>query len=228
MDLRLCLVTSGTSERTVDVAAAVAAAGAGMVQVRAKQATEAELAELGLRVARAVQAARPQTRVVIDDNVDVAAALMDAGAHVHGVHLGQDDMPVLEARKRLGPRAIIGLTTGTSDLVLATNEVADAVDYLGAGPFRLTPTKDSGRPPLGVSGYLPLVAATRLPIVAIGDVTVADVEDLAGTGVAGVCMVRHLMAAADPEATARAALAAFERGRGRAAPKGWPIPPGQR
>lgn len=213
MDLRLYLVTSGTSERTVEVAAAVASAGAGMIQVRAKDASEAELARISTRVARAIQARHPQTRVVIDDNVEVAAFLMRAGEHVHGVHLGQDDMPVAEARRRLGPGAIIGLTTGTLELVHAANQVAELVDYLGAGPFRLTPTKDSGRPPLGFEGYPALVAATPIPIVAIGDVTVADVEGLARTGVAGVCMVRHLMEAPDPTARAQEALAAFGRAR---------------
>ena len=90
---------------------------------------------------------------------------------------------------------------------------AGVVDYLGAGPFRPTPTKDSGRAPLGVEGYRPLVQASRIPVLAIGDVTPADVEALAGTGIAGVCMVRHVMQAADPEALVRGVLAGYERGR---------------
>src|SRR5699024_7569404 len=174
LDLRCYLVTSGTGRRTVETAAAAAAAGAGVVQVRAKEATAAGLLELVLAVARAVQSANPATTVLVDDRADVAAAARRRGAAVHGVHLGQEDLPVADARDLLGPEAVIGLTTGTLELVRAAEQHRAQLDYVGAGPFRLTPTKDSGRPPLGVDGYVPLVAASSLPIVAIGDITPAD------------------------------------------------------
>ncbi|MEE1650770.1 thiamine phosphate synthase [Brachybacterium sp. J144] len=208
LDLRCYLVTSGVGRRTVDVAARAAAAGAGVVQVRAKQASTAALLELVLAVAEAVEVARPATRVLVDDRADVAAAARARGAHVHGVHLGQDDLPVADARALLGDDAIIGLTTGTLELVRAAEPDARRLDYLGAGPFRRTPTKDSGREPLGVAGYPALVAATSLPIVAIGDVTPADVPALRATGVAGVALVRAVMDAEDPAAVVREVLRA--------------------
>ena len=83
------------------------------------------------------------------------------------------------------------------------------VDYLGAGPFRPTPTKQVTRPALGLDGYRPLVQASALPIVAIGDVTPDDVAELVGTGIAGVAMVRHVMEADDPAAVVRGVLADF-------------------
>ncbi|ATG53827.1 thiamine phosphate synthase [Brachybacterium ginsengisoli] len=209
LDLRCYLVTSGTGRRTVEVAAEAAAEGAGVVQVRAKEATARELLGLVVAVAEAVRAANPVTRVLVDDRADIAFAARLRGAPVHGVHLGQDDLPVADARALLGPEAIIGLTTGTLDLVRAAEAVRDQVDYLGAGPFRRTPTKDSGRPPLGVEGYVALVAASSLPIVAIGDVTPADSAALAGTGVAGVALVRAVMAASDPAAVVREVLTGF-------------------
>jgi thiamine-phosphate pyrophosphorylase len=209
LDLRCYLVTSGTDRRTVEVAAAAAAAGAGVVQVRAKEASAAELLELTLAVAGAVRAARPATRVLVDDRPDVAFAARERGAAVHGVHLGQDDLPVADARALLGPGAVIGLTTGTLDLVRRAEAQRDLLDYIGAGPFRPTPTKDSGRPPLGVDGYRELAAATALPIVAIGDVTAADTPALAATGVAGVALVRALMGAPDPAGVVREVLAGF-------------------
>ncbi|ASK65482.1 thiamine phosphate synthase [Brachybacterium avium] len=212
LDLRCYLVTSGTGRRTVEVAAAAASAGAGVVQVRAKEATAAELLKLVLAVAGAVHTANPGTRVLVDDRADVAAVARQRGAAVHGVHLGQDDLPVADARGLLGPEAIIGLTTGTLELVRAAEVVRDQVDYLGAGPFRRTPTKESGRPPLGVEGYAPLVAASSLPIVAIGDVTPADAAPLACTGVAGVAVVRAVMGAADPAAAVREVLAGLAAG----------------
>lgn len=215
LDLRVYLVTSGTGPEVVRAAAAAARGGAGVVQVRAKDAEARDLVALLTAVADAVAEAAPATRVLVDDRADVAWAARRAGAPVHGVHLGQDDLPPDDARALLGPDAVIGLTTGTLDLVRAADRYADVIDYVGAGPFRLTPTKDSGRPPLGVDGYPPLVAASRVPVVAIGDVTPGDVPALAGTGVAGVAMVRAVMTAADPEAVVRGCVAAWEAVRAR-------------
>lgn len=207
LDLRCYLVTGPGDP--VRVAAAAARGGAGVVQVRSKPIAPRDLLALATEVARAVARANPATKVLIDDRVDIAAALMHRGEHIHGVHLGQEDLPVRDARAILGPQAIIGLTTGTLPLVHAANEVAEAIDYIGAGPYRPTPTKDSGRPPLGVAGYAPLVQAARVPVVAIGDVTAPDAPVLAATGVAGVALSRGLMRAADPEATARGIVRAF-------------------
>ncbi|NMA77125.1 MAG: thiamine phosphate synthase [Actinomycetales bacterium] len=211
LDLRCYLVTSGTGRRTVEAAAAAAAGGAGMIQVRAKSATAAELLELTCAVASAVHQAQPAARVVVDDRADVAFAARRLGAQVHGVHLGQEDLPVAAARALLGPEAIIGLTTGTIETVRRAEELHDLLDYVGAGPFRPTPTKESGRQPLGTSGYRALVAATRLPVVAIGGITVADVASLARTGIAGVALVREIMDADDPELTAREVVTALGR-----------------
>ena len=213
LDLRCYLVTSGTGRRTVETAAAAAAGGAGMIQVRDKQASTAELLELTCAVAAAVHRARPCARVVVDDRADVAFAARRLGAEVHGVHLGQDDLPVASARAMLGPEAIIGLTTGTRETVRRAEELQELLDYVGAGPFRPTPTKDSGRTPLGVDGYRSLVAETGLPVVAIGGITAQDVPSLAGTGIAGVALVRELMDADDPERAAREIVSALESGR---------------
>lgn len=217
-----CYFITGTGEPDKIVTTAVAAArgGAGMIQVRSKPISARDLYTLTVQVARAVHDTAPRTRVVVDDRVDVAAALMRAGEPVHGVHIGQDDLPVPAARELLGSDAIIGLTTGTLELVEAANEFADMLDYIGCGPFRTTPTKDSGRAPLGLEGYPPIVAASRLPVIAIGDVTLADVADLAATGVDGVAVVRALMNAEDPEGFARGVVEEFEAGRPKQQPRG--------
>src|SRR5699024_11668031 len=99
----------------VDVAARAARAGAGVVQVRAKEVTTREFLQFTTTVADAVQHANSSTRVVVNDRVDVALAARDAGAFVHGVHLGQDDMPPTQARKILGDSALIGLTTRSEE-----------------------------------------------------------------------------------------------------------------
>lgn len=201
LDLR-CYVITADPARAVEVAAAAARGGAGVVQVRSKPISARDLTALAAAVADAVCAANPATRVLINDRVDVAAALMPTH-HIHGVHIGQDDLNPRLARAVLGPEAIIGLTTGTLELVRAANAYADVIDYVGAGPFRPTPTKDSGRPPIGVEGYPALVQASKVPVVAIGDVRVDDVPALASTGVAGVAVVREIGNAADPAAVAR-------------------------
>ncbi|MTD91046.1 thiamine phosphate synthase [Corynebacterium hiratae] len=212
-DLRCYFVTGkGTPAEIVRIAAAAARGGAGVVQVRSKPISARDLYHLGREVARAVAQANPETRVLIDDRVDVAAALRHAGEPVHGVHVGQDDLPVAAARALLGPDAIIGLTTGTRELVESANDAADVIDYIGCGPFRATPTKDSGRSPLGLHAYPELVKLSRVPLVAIGDVTAEDAADLAATGVAGLAVVRGIMHAADPEAYCRELLAGFDEG----------------
>ncbi|MCG7457348.1 thiamine phosphate synthase [Corynebacterium sp. ACRPH] len=208
LDLRCYLVTGAPQEKVVDVAAAAAAGGAGVVQVRSKPISVRDLTALAIEVAAAVQQANPATRVLIDDRVDVAAALMPEH-NIHGVHIGQDDLDPRLARQVLGKDAIIGLTTGTLPLVQQANEYADVIDYIGAGPFRPTPTKDSGREPLGLEGYPALVEASRVPVVAIGDVHAEDAADLAATGVAGVAIVRGFMNSPDPRATARQVLTGF-------------------
>ena len=213
LDLRCYLVTSGEGPHTVEVAAEAARAGAGIIQVRSKELDDAAFLELAANVATTVHRVRPATRVVVDDRLDVAWIARRRGLPVDGVHLGNDDLPVREARELLGPDAVIGLTTGTPALVEAANEVSDVVDYLGAGPMRPTPTKDSGRPPLGVEGYRALVRATELPVVAIGDVQVDDVAALRSTGIAGVVMVRAIMDAPSPGAVVREVLARM-RGAG--------------
>lgn len=215
LDLRAYVVTGrGEPRHIIDVARAAAAGGAGVVQVRSKPVSARALTELTEQVAYAVAETNPATRVLVDDRADVAAALMRRGVPVHGAHVGQDDLPVRDVRALLGPDAIVGLTTGTLELVRATHEVADVLDYIGAGPFRPTPTKDSGREPLGLAGYPTLVAESPVPVVAIGDVTPADAADLARTGVAGVAISRGFMDADDPAAVAREILAGFGGVRG--------------
>lgn len=214
LDLRCYFVTgrlpgaAGEFDQIARIAAQAAAGGAGVVQVRSKPISVRDLTDLAIRVAAAVQEANPRTKVLIDDRVDVAAALMGEH-HIHGVHIGQDDLRPDLARQVLGPDAIIGLTTGTLELVRGASEFADALDYVGAGPFRPTPTKNSGRPPIGLDGYPELVAASPVPVVAIGDVHAADAADLARTGVAGVAIVREFMSSPDPCAMARNIVACF-------------------
>lgn len=209
-DPRCYFITGrGSRDHIVDVARRAVAGGARMVQVRSKPITARELYALTEAVALAVG---ETAHVLVDDRVDIALALRHRGLPVHGVHVGQDDLHVRDVRALLGEDAIIGLTTGTRTLVEAANEHADVLDYIGAGPFRPTPTKDSGRPPLGLEGYRELVELSQVPVVAIGDVTADDAPALADTGVAGLAVVRGLMESDDPTRYVQRLLTGFGEG----------------
>ncbi|MGO1447071.1 thiamine phosphate synthase [Corynebacterium casei] len=213
LDLRCYVVTGNGSQDDIVVTAAQAAAGgAGVIQVRSKPIGAGQLLKLAEKVSLAVAEANPATKILIDDRVDIAAILMRRGLPVHGVHVGQSDIPVTDVRELLGPDAIIGLTTGTAELIQQANEYADIIDYVGAGPFRPTPTKDSGRAPIGLEGYPQLVELSKLPIVAIGDVQPADVAALASTGIAGVAMVRAFIEAPSATELAQQIIADFSAG----------------
>lgn len=207
LDLR-CYFVTGQGPDVVERAVEAAHGGAGVIQVRSKPISARELYALSSAIAAKLP---PESILLIDDRVDIALALQDEG--VHGVHLGQDDLDPREARRLLGPDAVIGLTTGTLELVRAANELEGVIDYIGCGPFRNTPTKDSGRKPIGLDGYPALVEASRLPMVAIGDVTVDDAYALARTGVDGVAIVRGIMHADNPRAYCERVVAEFDRGR---------------
>jgi len=211
LDLRCYLVTgSGTPEHIIGVARRAVDGGCGIVQVRSKPIDALDLYELTAAIAREVG---DRATVLVDDRVDVALALRRQGLPVHGVHVGQTDLPVPAVRELLGPDAIVGLTTGTRELVEAANRYGDLIDYVGAGPYRPTPTKESGRTPLGVEGYHDIVAVSQVPVVAIGDVRAEDAADLGATGVAGLAVVRGLMEAPDPQEYAARLIAGFEEGR---------------
>ncbi|MDN5729557.1 thiamine phosphate synthase [Corynebacterium casei] len=213
LDLRCYVVTgNGSQDDIVATAAQAAAGGAGVIQVRSKPIGAGQLLKLAEKVSLAVAEANPATKILIDDRVDIAAILMRRGLPVHGVHVGQSDILVTDVRELLGPDAIIGLTTGTAELIQQANEYADIIDYVGAGPFRPTPTKDSGRAPIGLEGYPQLVELSKLPIVAIGDVQPADVASLASTGIAGVAMVRAFIETPSATELAQQIIADFSAG----------------
>lgn len=186
------------------------AGGATTVQVREKDASARDLLELVRAVADAVDG---RATVLVDDRVDVYLAARDAGARVHGVHVGQSDLPARETRALIGPDAVLGLTANTDAHLAAVAELpAGTVDYLGVGVIRPTATKADHPAPLGIDGFARIAAATPLPCVAIGGVGVDDAAPLRSAGAAGLAVVSAICAAPD----ARAAAAAFATAWGEA------------
>ena len=183
------------------VAAAVRG-GVTAVQLREKECATREF--IGL--ARALKALLEPLGVplIVNDRVDIALA---AGAD--GVHLGQSDMDCRDARRVLGPSAVIGLSVENLDQAAAAPPEAD---YLGVSPVFSTPTKTDTAPEWGISGLVALRRATRRPLVAIGGIDCGNAAQVIGGGADGIAVVSAICAAPDPELAARALRRAIRRG----------------
>ncbi|MDK3255062.1 thiamine phosphate synthase [Blastococcus capsensis] len=187
----------------VAVAAAVAA-GAPVVQVRAKDCTDRVLYDFATEVlALCVPAG---VTCLVNDRVDVALAV---GAD--GTHLGATDLPVAAARRVAGPGHVIGGTA--RDPERARQLVAEGADYLGVGPSWPTTTKTGLPDALGPAGIRAVAEAVDVPVVAIGGVTAGRVADLVTAGAAGVAVVGAVSAAADPGAATTELLRALAAAR---------------
>ena len=123
--------------------------GCQWIQLRMKQAANSEVEPIARRLLAACR--EHGATFIIDDRVELAKAI-----EADGVHLGQHDMPVQEAREFLGHGFIIGGTANTLDDVRRLHRAS--ADYIGAGPFRFTTTKEGLAPVLGLEGYAQLVA----------------------------------------------------------------------
>jgi len=134
--------------------------------------------------------------LIINDRLDVALA---SGAD--GVHVGQEDLPVEDLRRFLGPRAIIGLSVETwADVELA--QQLD-VDYLGVSPVFPTPTKTDTKAPWGLDGLARIRAWSRHPLVAIGGLRPDNVEAVVRAGAEGIAVVSAICASPEPGLAAR-------------------------
>lgn len=177
------------AEGTAAQAHEVLAGGCRWVQIRLKDAPEAE-------AARAIETVLPMCRatgatLLVDDRVKLAAH------YGIGVHLGKNDMPPAEARAILGEGAIIGATCNTAADIETVNAVGSA-DYIGLGPFRFTGTKKNLAPLLGLEGYRRLTPLSKVPVVAIGGIEKADVGAILKAGADGVAVSGTIIRAADP------------------------------
>jgi thiamine-phosphate pyrophosphorylase len=200
---RLCLVTDRDLARgrpLIDVVGAAVAGGVTMVQLREKTATTRTF----LEEARALKALLAPLGVplLINDRIDIALAV-DAD----GVHVGQSDMPVEQARALLGSGRVIGLSI-TNETQMA-REDAGRADYLGVGPLYLQQTKADASTPLGVEGFRALRERTRLPVMAIGGLKADNSAPVIAAGADGLAIVSGIVSADDPRAAAARFAALF-------------------
>ena len=174
------------------LAAMAAAGGADLIQFREKrERTTRQLIDTAVSMQHAIGDA--ETMLLVDDRVDVAAALGAA------VHLGRDDLPAEVARRLLGDEVVIGGTANS--LEEARRVAATPVDYLGVGPvFGTTSKGDRAAPMLGLERLSEIAAAIDKPVIAIGSISADNVESVIEAGAYGVAVLSAVVCHVDPQA----------------------------
>ena len=197
--LRLYLVTNryqDSLESFLEKVETACRSGVTIIQLREKNLTTNQYYQLAKQVKEITDAY--QVPLIIDDRLDVCLAVDAAG-----LHIGDDELPVSVARQVLGPDKILGVTAKTVKRALEAEE--GGADYLGTGAIFPTTTKENA--PITLISTLKTICQTvAIPVVAIGGLTSENIDQLIGTGIAGVAVVRDLMQAEDIEAKTQAFL----------------------
>ena len=165
------------------------ATGVRLFQLRMKTPHAGEFYDLAAQVCALVRAGGGT--FIVNDRVDVAQ-----GVGADGVHLGQEDLPLADARKIMGPDKLIGIST--HNLKQAVEAEGGGADYIGFGPIFPTSTKEHPDPVVGLAGLREVRAKVRLPIVAIGGITTKDVREVVAAGAHCVAVISAVLAAPDP------------------------------
>lgn len=168
--------------------------GVTMVQLREKELCTRSFVELGLRLKKLL--AGTGVPLIINDRIDVALAI-DAD----GVHIGQSDMPYTTCRRLLGADKIIGLSVENFEQ-LKEADLLD-VDYVAASPVFATQTKTDTARPWGLDGLKEFASRSAHPVVAIGGMNSRTAASVIGCGVDGIAVVSDIVAAENPQESAR-------------------------
>jgi thiamine-phosphate pyrophosphorylase len=196
------LLSCGRS--TVDVVTAAVTGGVSCVQLREKHLP---VREMIAEARRLVALLRPfGIPLIVNDRVDVALA-----AEADGVHLGQSDMRIEDARRILGPGRIIGISAESVDDAVAAER--EGADYVGISPVFGTTTKADIAEPLGLAGVREIRRRVALPLVGIGGISGANACEVVRAGADGVAVVSAIVSAPSPANSARELLAQIQRGR---------------
>jgi thiamine-phosphate pyrophosphorylase len=202
VDLRLYALVDpehAAGRELAALARLVAQGGATLLQLRDKHSET----RLMIERARAIKAALSSSgvRLLINDRVDVALA---SGAD--GVHVGQQDMAIEDARRLLGRDAIIGLSVKT--VAQAESAPIDLLDYVGIGGLFVTSSKDNPGPPIGTAGFADVAGvfrrrASHFPLCAIAGIDASNAGEAIAAGADGIAVISALSRTSDPQAAAR-------------------------
>jgi thiamine-phosphate pyrophosphorylase len=188
VDPELCL-----GREPLAVAEAILSGGCAVLQLRAKRMADAELEALARRMLEACRA--HGVPFVVNDRPELALRI---GAT--GVHLGQGDMPIAQARALLGSALAIGVST--HDLAQARSAQRAGADLIGFGPIFPTTSKHDPDPVVGVHGLRAVCGAVTIPVVAIGGITQRNAGEVATAGAALGAAISALCSAESPRAAA--------------------------
>jgi len=180
--------------------------GARLVQLRWKSAPSRALLAAALECRRLTR--EQGALLVVNDRVDVSLA-----CDADGVHLGQEDLPIAAARRLVGDRRTIGIST--HDLGQARRAAEGGADYVGFGPMFATSTKATGYAPRGLDALRALRREVSLPIVAIGGVRADNAAEVIAAGADAVAMISELTSAPDIAAATRSLLDRLDSTRRR-------------
>lgn len=178
---------------TIEVAQAMIQGGARIIQLREKECSIRRLHELALRLRRIT--AKAGVLLIINDHVDVALAV-----EADGVHLGQDDFPVVAARK-LGPELLIGASTHSLEQALQAER--DGADYINIGPIFPTRTKEGADHFLGPEAIVEIGGEIRVPFTVMGGIKHSNIELVLEKGARRVAMVTGITQAGNIAETVR-------------------------
>lgn len=188
----------------VETARAAVAGGATIVQLRDKHASTSAMIETGLALKQAL--AGSSALLIVNDDIEAAIAI---GAD--GLHIGQDDLDARDARRRVGPDMILGLSVETEALASAID--AEIVDYAGVGPVFATPTKPDHKKPIGFDGLARIIRLSPVPTVAIGGLKAEHAAEALAAGAKGLAVVSAICGKPDPEAATALIAEAIKEAR---------------
>jgi thiamine-phosphate pyrophosphorylase len=196
VDYSLYLVTDRTLSRdrsSEEIVSAAVRGGVTCVQLREKHCSTREF----IREARSLQPLlhRHKIPLIINDRLDVALAIA-----ADGIHLGQSDMHIRDARRLVGKKMIIGISAeNLNDAIVAEQEGAD---YIGISPVFATDTKTDTAAPLGLEGIRRIRRAVAIPLVGIGGINFSNARETISAGADGVAVVSAIISADCPETAA--------------------------
>jgi thiamine-phosphate pyrophosphorylase len=200
-DLRLYLCTDRVLALGRPLLEAVEAAiqgGVTMVQLREKNASAGEFFALAKELLSLTRLLR--VPLIINDRLDIALA---SGAE--GLHIGQSDLPLKEARRVGGPNLIIGVSACTPEKALEAEKAG--ADYIGAGAVFPTGSKADVGAIIGIEGLRAVCSAVKIPVVGIGGIGPGNAGDIMAAGAAGAAVISAILSQSD----IREAAAALRR-----------------
>jgi thiamine-phosphate pyrophosphorylase len=180
----------------IDVMTESMAGGADIIQLRDKHSSKQALLEKAKRLREATR--KHGALFIVNDHIDIALAV-----EADGIHLGQDDLPLREARQIMGNR-IIGISTHAIEE--ARQAEKDGADYIGVGPVYATKSKVDVVAPVTTSYVQEVAAEIRIPWVAIGGIKLHNVDNVLAAGATRICAISEIVGSSDIKGTCEAFL----------------------